>query len=248
GLVGALTDPEAQLTVFAPTDDAFAALGQETIDALLADPEGLAEILTYHVVDGIQDAAAVVGARSFTTLNGLPIYVSVVGDAVFINDAQVLVTDVPASNGIIHAIDAVMLPTQGTIAQVASADGRFDTLVAALGAAGLVGAVADPDAELTVFAPTDDAFAALGQDTIDALLADPEGLAAILLYHVVAGIQDSGAVVAAESFETLNGAFINVRVDGDDVFINDAQVLIVDVPASNGIIHAIDAVLLPPEG
>jgi transforming growth factor-beta-induced protein len=147
-------------------------------------------------------------------------------------------------------------PAQPTIAEAAVSDGRFTTLVAALGAADLVGLFADPNAgPFTVFAPTDDAFAALPEGTVEALLADIPTLTAILTYHVVDGAitaeQVLGLISAAPggtlAVETLNGEEISVTFDGTNVIINgDAKVIITDVLASNGVIHVIDTVLLPP--
>jgi len=136
----------------------------------------------------------------------------------------------------------------GTIAEVAAADGRFTTLVAAVEAAGLGEALSGDD-ELTVFAPTDDAFAALPAGTVDSLLADPQGaLTDVLTYHVVAGAVPASDVVTLDGqmVETLNGETVTISVDGDTVMVNDATVIITDVEASNGVIHVIDVVLVPP--
>ena len=140
----------------------------------------------------------------------------------------------------------------GTIVDVAASTDGFSTLVAAVEAAGLVETLSD-DGPYTVFAPTDDAFAAaleaLGL-TADELLADTETLTSILTYHVVAGEVPSTDVVTmdGESVETVNGASVEISVDGETVMVNEATVTAVDVDASNGVIHVIDAVLLPPEG
>ena len=245
GLVDTLKG-EGPFTVFAPTDDAFAALGDETIAALLADPETLANILLYHVVPGEVLAADVAELASAETAAGFPVVIKATDDGVMVNNANVVASDIMASNGVIHVIDAVILPPTTDIVDTAIADGRFTTLVAAVEAAGLVDALKG-EGPLTVFAPTDDAFAVLGTDTVNSLLADPETLASILLYHVVDGAVFSGDVVKLESATTLNGADITIRVDEDgNVFINDAQVIIADIITTNGVIHVIDAVILPP--
>ncbi len=133
-----------------------------------------------------------------------------------------------------------------TIVDIAAGDNRFDTLVAAVTAAGLVDTLASPG-PFTVFAPTDAAFAALGQDTINALLADTTALTNVLLYHVVAGEVPASAVVGLSSAETVLGAPIRIAVvDGGVVLNGSVNVIITDIRASNGIIHVIDAVLLPP--
>ena len=138
----------------------------------------------------------------------------------------------------------------GTIVDVAVANGSFTTLVAAVQAAGLVETLSG-EGPFTVFAPTDEAFAAaldaLGL-TADELLADTDTLTSILTYHVIAGEVPAADVVTldGQSVATVNGATVDITVDGDTVMVNDATVTAVDVDASNGIIHVIDSVLLPP--
>ncbi|MEM9562464.1 MAG: fasciclin domain-containing protein [Actinomycetota bacterium] len=148
--------------------------------------------------------------------------------------------------------DEAMAEEPGTIVDVAVADGSFTTLVAAVQAAELVDTLSG-DGPFTVFAPTDDAFAAaldaLGL-TAEELLADTETLTSILTYHVVSGEVPSSEVVTLDgaSVATVNGAEITIGVDGDTVTVDEATVTAVDVAASNGVIHVIDSVLLPPAG
>ena len=163
----------------------------------------------------------------------------------------------------IHALAAaaalLALPTLGSaqasrmdktpmknIVQVATDAGTFTTLVTALKAAGLADALQGPG-PFTVFAPTDAAFAKLPAGTVEALLADPQKLAAILTYHVVPGKAMAGDIVRSKGSEakTLNGQSLDVAVRGGKVFVNSAQVIRADILASNGVIHVIDTVLLP---
>ncbi len=132
-----------------------------------------------------------------------------------------------------------------TIVDIAVADGRFDTLVTAVTEAGLVETLSG-EGPFTVLAPTDDAFAALPEGLLDTVLADQELLTSILTYHVIDGAVPAATVVTLESATTLQGEDIAIVVDGDTVTINGATVVITDIEASNGIIHVIDAVLLPP--
>lgn len=254
GLKGTL-EGDGPFTVFAPTDDAFAALAAAGID-----PEAtLASILLYHVVPGEWSAADVLAAGKLTSaFDGKTFNVS--SNAVITTPdgitANIVATDIQASNGIIHVIDAVIPPPVNaldlskngdpskTIAEVAVADGRFTTLVAALDAAGLVPTFASPG-DYTVFAPTDDAFAALGQDTIDAVLADKDLLTAILTYHVVNDELSINRVATSDTLPTLNGADVNISFDGGQVHVDGATIIINNVRASNGVIHVIDTVLLP---
>ena len=135
-------------------------------------------------------------------------------------------------------------PQPMTIVDIAVGDGRFGTLVAALQAAGLVETL-QGGGPFTVFAPTDDAFAKLPEGTVDVLLADIPALTDILLYHVVAGNVMAADVVALDSAGTVQGAEVSITVDGNTVMLNDSQVVITDIEASNGVIHVIDSVLIP---
>jgi transforming growth factor-beta-induced protein len=249
-LVGALSG-EGPFTVFAPTDDAFAALPEGTVEALLEDIPALTDILLYHVVAGEVLAEDVVMLDEAETLLGESVSIRVEGGMVFLNDAQVIITDIVADNGVIHVIDSVLLPPQeeeslGSIVDIAIADGRFETLVAAVVAADLAETLSG-EGPFTVFAPTDDAFNKLPDGTVEALLEDIPALTDILLYHVVAGEVLAEDVVELQFAETLLEKDIEIRIVDGRVFLNDAEVIITDILADNGVIHVIDTVLLPPE-
>jgi uncharacterized surface protein with fasciclin (FAS1) repeats len=134
------------------------------------------------------------------------------------------------------------------IVDTAVAAGSFTTLVAAVQAAGLVDTLKG-EGPFTVFAPTDDAFAKLPAGTVESLLepANKDKLAAILTYHVVAGAVPASEVVELTAAPTVNGATVSISVEGDTVMVNEAKVVSADIMTSNGIIHVIDTVLLPPE-
>jgi uncharacterized surface protein with fasciclin (FAS1) repeats len=132
-----------------------------------------------------------------------------------------------------------------SIADIASGSKQFDTLTSLLGQADLVETL-DGKGRFTVFAPTDAAFAKVPKSTLDALAADPEQLKAVLLYHVAPGTLTARKVVKRKSIRTLNGARVKVRVTKKGVRVNGAKVTKTDIRASNGVIHVIDAVLLPP--
>jgi transforming growth factor-beta-induced protein len=234
---------DGPFTVFAPTDDAFAALPEGTVESLLENTELLTQILLYHVVPGSVLAEDVVELSSAETAAGIPVMIKVEDGNVFINEAQVIITDIEASNGVIHVIDAVLLPP-GDIVETAVADGRFTTLAAALGAADLVETL-QGEGPFTVFAPTDDAFAALPEGTVEALLADIPALTDILLYHVTPGRLFAADVLAEETLPTVLGKNLEVRMDMGNAYVNDSQIIITDILTSNGVIHVIDAVLLP---
>ena len=250
GLVDALKG-EGSFTVFAPTDDAFALLPEGTVESLLQaeNVEQLKSILLYHVVEGKVMAADVVNLSSAGTLLGKDLAVKVDMGEVYINESKVIITDIETSNGVIHVIDAVLLPPAdlSDIVDTAVADGRFTTLVTAVQAAGLVDALKG-EGPFTVFAPTDDAFAKLPEGTVESLLQaeNIEQLKSILLYHVVEGKVMAADVVGLTSAPTLLGKDLAVKVDMGDVYINESKVVITDIETSNGVIHVIDTVLLPP--
>ena len=246
---------DGTFTVFAPTDDAFAALPEGMLEELLADPETLKQILLYHVVGDVVMAETVVTLDEAETLEGSMVAIDVVDGNVFLNDSQVTSTDIEASNGVVHVIDKVLVPSMQeaasnetleeskSIAEIAVAGG-FNTLVAALSAADLVETLSG-DGAFTVFAPTDDAFAALPEGMLEGLLADTESLTQILLYHVVGDVVMADTVVTLDEAETLEGSKVEIEVVDGKVFVNDSQVTSTDIEASNGVIHVIDKVLVP---
>jgi len=301
----ALSDPEAELTVFAPTDAAFAALaeelGAEAFNEIIADTEALTGILLFHVVEGVVLSEDVVGMLedggfSVPSLNGQ--YIDIAGnaeDGITVDGANLVLemVDIEAANGVIHVIDAVILPEARTIGEIVvetagmEEGAEFGTLLTAVGAAdeAVLTTLTDPEAELTVFAPTDAAFAALsealGEEAFNGILEDPAALTDILLYHVLPSVAYSGDVedllfgddmmmeeemdeetAEAEATEEMdeeemmetaeievemaNGAMATISFDGEGIFINDAQIIMTDIDAANGVIHVIDAVIVPP--
>ena len=248
GLVDTLNGA-GPFTVFAPTDEAFAKLPAGTLEMLLK-PENkakLAAILTYHVVPGAVKAADVVKLKNAGTVNGQRVDIKVDGAKVQVDGANVVTTDIACSNGVIHVIDSVILPVDGTIVDVAAKNGSFNTLVAAVKAAGLVETLSGKG-PFTVLAPTDAAFAKLPAGTLEMLLK-PENkkqLVDILSYHVVPGVAAySDAVVKMTEVPTVLGSPVAVKVVGGKVMLNGATVVIADVEASNGVIHVVDTVILP---
>ncbi|NLX29317.1 MAG: T9SS type A sorting domain-containing protein [Bacteroidales bacterium] len=246
GLVDALGG-HGPFTVFAPTNTAFKALPSGTLSALLADPTGaLADILKYHVVGGDYSSSDFFLLSSLTTLLGKDVEVTVKSTGIFINNARITVSDIKADNGVVHVIDAVLIPARTTVVDVVVNSENHTTLEAAVVAAGLAEALSG-DGPFTVFAPTDAAFAALPEGTIPALLADPTGaLADILKYHVLAGSVKSTDLSDGMTATTLLGKDIEVTINANGVFINNAKVTVADIMTDNGVVHVIDAVLIPP--
>ena len=235
-------------TVFAPTDEAFAKLPAGTV-AELIKPENKAKltaILTYHVVSGKVMAADVVKVKGAVSLNGQRIDVAVADGSVSVDKSKVLATDIACSNGVIHIIDTVLMPATENIPAVATKAGSFKTLLAAVKAAGLVETLSGTG-PFTVFAPTDDAFAKLGTTVADLLKPENKAkLASILTYHVVSGRVYSEAAVEAKAAKTVQGDSIKITANDKGAFVNDAKIVATDIDASNGVIHVIDTVLLPP--
>jgi uncharacterized surface protein with fasciclin (FAS1) repeats len=249
GLTHAIADG-GPFTVLAPTDAAFAALPDGTLETLL-EPENrgqLQAILQYHVISGRVRASQVRNLRSAETLLGQRVAISHDGGSLKFDDSNVTTADISAGNGIIHIIDGVLLPESQTIPEVASGVGVFGTLLAAVQAAGL-GEALSGEGPFTVFAPTDDAFARLPEGTVESLLQAENlpKLAEILKYHVVAGRVYADQALEAERAPTLQGDAVEIRLTGGVIQVNESRVTAADIEASNGVIHVIDEVLLPVE-
>ena len=251
GLVKTLSSP-GPFTVFAPTDTAFANLPAATLANFLK-PENLTqlqELLKYHVVAGKVMAADVVKLSFAKTLaDGLNVSIRVENGKVFVNDSQVIFTDIPCANGVIHVIDTVLL--KQTTYDLLVGSKKFNKLVAALGAAGLAPVLSGQE-PITVFAPTDAAFGALSEGVLTALLADGPRLTKLLQYHALAGKVMAADIINANADDsvttyltTLAGQSISVKIKNGHVILNDsAKVTITDVLGSNGVVvHAIDTVL-----
>jgi transforming growth factor-beta-induced protein len=256
-LAALLSDDDAgPFTVFAPTDTAFTAIAA-VVPTLT--PAEIREILELHVIAGEVSSADAIAAFSARSLGGELLYFIVDGDGLLVDGVALVSTaDIEASNGVIHVIDAVLLP-KGTIADVvvaraAAAEPQFETLLTAILAANeaVLNTLGDVNAgPFTAFAPTDAAFAAIDGAALAALLADEAALTDVLLYHVT----DAGALLAAQvialtangavDVEMLNESTVSVQVVAGSVLVNDATVVVPNVLASNGVIHVIDTVLLP---
>lgn len=250
-LAGALS-AEGNFTVFAPTNSAFSAI-QSTVDTLLM-PENKAQlqsVLQYHVVPTRALSSDLTDGQVITTLGGETLKVRIVNDIVFVNNAQVITANVEATNGVVHIIDQVLVPGSfKTVVGTAIDTAALSTLVAAVQAGNLVDALNNADANFTVFAPTNDAFAAI-QSSVDTLLqpANISQLQNVLQYHVIASEAFSSELTNGQTLQTLNGESLTVSIENGEVFIvganSRAKVVMADVKTSNGVVHVIDTVLLP---
>jgi uncharacterized surface protein with fasciclin (FAS1) repeats len=258
-LVTTVSAPDANLTVFAPTDAAFEVLGLNADN--VGDLENLTEILLYHVLGAEvkQDAAVTTAqadmnmvATANTDMNKVAL--SLTGSNLYINTSMVTTANVFADNGVIHVIDKVLLPpadatttrSDNNIAEIAVANDDLETLVTALTAADLVTALSDEEATFTVFAPTDAAFAALPAGVLDGLLADTAALTDVLELHVISGAEvDSVTAMSlnGKMADTLGGEKVSISIMDNMLKVGGATVSITDTYASNGVIHVIDAVI-----
>jgi len=270
---------EGPFTVFAPTDEAFSELEEGMLDALLEDTETLTQILLFHVIPGAVRSGDLSDGLEAETAQGSTVTFSVTEDGAMVEDANIVQTDIEATNGVIHVIDTVLLPPldeeveaaeadeamedeamadeaaeeapaqeepMDDIMTIAQANEAFSTLVDALIAAELVGTL-QGDGPFTVFAPTNDAFGALSDSTLDELLNDTNALRNVLLYHVVPGRIFAADLSDGQVAETAQGATVTFSVSEEGVMVNDANVIVADIEAANGIIHVIDQVLIPPD-
>ena len=319
GLVETLSST-GPFTLFAPTDDAFDLLPEGTLESLLADPSGLlTNILLGHVVSGTELSSDLSDGMQMETFNGNELSVSIDDTGVMINNAMVTFADITADNGVVHVINAVLVPEtecSNDDATIESFFGNFavisceslieylssnydytltmscnwngvpmidlgqtiaeicecscedvddvpeesytivdiivnsddhNTLEAAVIEANLATTLSG-DGPFTVFAPTDAAFDALPEGTVETLLQDPSGqLTNILLHHVVSGETLSTDLSDGMMIETLNESNVNVTIQSDMVMIDNAVVTFADLIADNGVVHVIDAVLIPSE-
>jgi len=245
------------LTVFAPTNDAFVALLTElniSKEQLFADKALLTTVLTYHVLPAQVKAADVPVGKAITSLQGGVFKIDTVAGKLAITDGRnrvsnIILTDVLATNGVIHAIDKVILPANKTIVETAQSLPQFSILVEAVVAAGLVDAL-NAIGPLTVFAPTNDAFAALLAElgaSKDDLRADKALLTSVVTYHVLLGRVMKADVPLNTPITTLEtGTFtIDASLSITDERMRKAAIVVTDVFASNGVIHVIDKVILP---
>lgn len=248
---------DGEFTVFAPNNDAFAAAGLTNDDLENLPVEALKNILLYHTLTTAVKAADVPAGPNaeVEAANGNMLYVTNNSNGVFVNGIKVIQADIEASNGVIHVIGNVLMPPVGNIVETAQANDALSFLVAAVlraseGETDVVAVLSGAD-PLTVFAPTNDAFQAAGFETIaDIQDADPDGLAAILTYHVAAGRVFSSDLMNGQEVSMLNGETTTINLDGMPTVkgignTEASNIIITDIVATNGVVHVIDRVLLP---
>jgi len=248
GLLDTLENANA-ITLFLPTDEAMAKVPQATLDALNADKQMLTDLLSYHAVVGEADRLrGRFNDRVLMSAAGKPVRINtymfhtITAEGVPISQANI-----PVANGYINAIDGVMSAPNGNIVDIIASRSDLSTLASLLSSAGLIDVVR-ADENITVFAPTDAAFAKVDSKIIDFLKANPEALKNTLLFHVVAkttlysaGIHHAAVVNTADH----NKQIMALEDGNGKVYVNNAEVTEKDISADNGVLHIIDSVMIP---
>ncbi len=244
-----------EFTFFAPTDAAFAELPDDILERLIADADLANQVLQRHATFGRRPAADLIAAATASTVSGQPVTITQADGTVFIDDVAVIEADILAMNGVLHIIDGLLgapttdpsdqpplLPALGEILQ---SRGDLSTLRQALGAVegDLFGA---PDAQFTVFAPTDTAFAALPAGTLEVLVATEGRMFEVLGYHIVADTILAADLADGDVLVTTTGAELPVAIADGEITVGGVVVREADLIGANGAIHIVDEVLLPP--
>ena len=240
--------PKTPVTIFAPNNDAFAAIPKATLKQLLL-PESrdtLRQILTHHIVPGVQTSGSVLNSRSLPALSAQSL--SIDADNGKIAGASIVAVDVPFNGGIVHVIDAVMLPESRSISEIASTEGQLSTLMKAANSANLLSRLERQSGSWTVFTPVNSAFDKLPPGTVESLLeqGNVRTLTQVLGLHVVPGRIEARDLLAKKSLTTLTGTPLAISLKSGKLTLGaNARIIASDIQASNGIIHIIDEVLLP---
>jgi len=246
GLASALTSSD--VTVFAPTDAAFAKVPAATLAALQGNATALANLLKYHVVSGTVGSSSITDDMLAPSLAGSDIRLNLYphNSLVTANGAVISSPDHAADNGMIHYIDSVIMPPTMDMYDTLKNDPKYSTLMTALATAGLPGHLSGSH---TIFAPTNDAFAKLAPSDLDKLLKEspPIHLVNLLEYHVLDHVVFSEGLFNHEYEGTIDVAHdrVHIRVTADGVMVNNAKVTAADHLATNGVLHEIDHVLVP---
>jgi len=249
GLDAALdgSQSEERFTVFAPTDAAFAALPPgATVPELLLDLPRLSDILLYHVAEGGLLSGNVLAVPTLDTLNGQRVDVSLTNGIPFIDQSQLIITDLLTSNGVIHVIDRVLIPNEATLVETAAGAPDAAYLSHLLEFLPALEQTLDAS-DFTVFAPSNAAFQQIPGAALRSLVLAPNlpTLESILAVHVVPGRLFADDVIAAGQLTSVGGKVLPVTVQGGSVFIDGALIVLTDVETANGNIHFIDTVLMP---
>ena len=233
-------------TLFAPTNAAFDNLPPNTLTSLLSDLPTLTNILLHHVHGDSVMSGMLSDGDIVTTLLGTDLTVTIDASGAYIDNAMITIVDQIADNGVVHIIDAVLLPPpSNTVYDIVSNSPDHTTLQLAIDTCELDGTLSG-SGPFTLFAPTNAAFDNLPPNTLTSLLSDLPTLTNILLHHVHGDSVMSGMLSDGDIVTTLLGTDLTVTIDASGAYIDNAMITIVDQIADNGVVHIIDAVLLPP--
>jgi len=234
-------------TIFAPTDDAFTKLPDSLLTQLLTNNTLLAEVLSDHVVQGNIKSSDIYNELKVPALTGNMIRFNIYAQnsVVTANGAKISKADTVASNGVIHYLDSIVVPATKTVMQVVVDDPELSTLLGAM-TAGSVAYEFQAD-NFTLFAPTNAAFAAMNQDDLQKLLANPDKLEEVVEYHGIAQTLYSAGLYNREVENTIdsNNDRVRIRIDNQGVSVGQARVVAADIQAKNGVVHKIDKVNIP---
>lgn len=244
GLADALK-ARGSFTIFAPTDDAFAKLPASTLDVLKKDTARLKSVLQFHIVQGVLKQEDLGKLTGITTMMGKPLSLAMQDDVLLVNSAQVVQGDQLTTNGLIHVVDRVLFPPQN-LYETIQTDPRLTTLLKAVDTAGLQETL-KARGPFTLFAPSEEAFAALPPGELNRLLLNPAILRNTLLYHIINGRQLAADLTPLKSVTTQQGALITITVKDGKLYYADAEIIFTDIAAENGVIHIINKVILTPK-
>ncbi|XP_075065935.1 transforming growth factor-beta-induced protein ig-h3 [Mixophyes fleayi] len=263
GIVGAATTqlysdranlrPEIEgpgsFTIFAPSNEAWADLPAEILDALVSNVNiELLNALRYHMVDRrLLTDELKHGITIPSMYQNLDIHVHHYPNGIVtVNCARLIKADHHATNGVVHVIDKVITAVTNNIDQVVETEDSLETLRAAVAASGLNTLLESEDRQYTLLAPTNEAFEKVPPDTLKRILGDPEALKDLLHHHLLHSAQCSEAIIAGSSIETVEGTPIEVGCQGDELTLNGKAIISnKDVLATNGVVHFIDELLIP---
>jgi len=239
---------DAKLTIFAPTNEAFAKLPPEQVEFLTSakGKSTLQAILKHHVVAQPLESSALLDRRRLKALSGQSLEVDPA--ALSVDGARLVATDVAFDGGLVHVIDGVMLPELRSIEEIVAKDERFATLRVAIDAAGLGPQLGTQNSgPWTLLAPSNEAFAAIPADALKSLLQDRPALTAVLAAHVLPTAIRREEMLAQGSARTLMGdGTVEFALSAGDITVAGARILVADIEASNGVMHVIDRVLPAP--
>ncbi|XP_056290616.1 transforming growth factor-beta-induced protein ig-h3 [Pseudoliparis swirei] len=235
-------------TFFAPSNEAWAALPVEILDALVSNVNiELLNALHYHMVEQRLTSEELRHGAAFTSrYQDATLHIHHYSNGVVtVNCARLIKPDQHATNGIVHVVDRVITAVSNSVHALIDVDDDLETLRTAIAAAGLT-AMLEADGQYTVFAPTNDAFEKIPPETLNRILGDPVALRDLLNYHILKHMQCSEAVVAGTPMETLQGAVLEVGCDGDRLTLNGRAIVTKrDQLGTNGVLHYIDELLVP---